>query len=347
MKHFIYILLCISLFTACTGKSILKDSEIRYIQNFPFTQTISGEKINLELLGVSTFFIIDTFLITKNHNMDYYLTIYSLNHLYKIKSFIPHGRGANEFLDFTYCDYYQKDSNQIHLYFTDINQRALFEFDLTQSLAQGKTITSPLANFRSVYFKTKYKNGMTIYSRTYDPVKKELSYVRHNLQDSVFERFILYENINDLSHNKVGSADKIKPNFTKLAQAMIQFDQINIIDFKNRKNISITTSNHFTQQSDNNNQEPIIYYSDLACSNEYIYALYPKQPITQWSVKEKKSEIQVFTWEGEAVCKILIPEYLLYIQVDKENKLLYGLNANEEIFLYHLPKMERSTYHSK
>lgn len=339
MKHLIYLLLGFHFFSACTEKSILKNSEVKYIHSFPLMQTPVGEKINIELLGVSTFFVIDTFLITKNYNMDYYLTVYSLNKPRKIQSFIPQGRGANEFLDFTYCDYYQKDSNQIYLYFTDINQRSLFEFNLTKSLSQKKTITSLLATFRSVYFKTKYKNEMPIYSRKYDPIKKNLSYVRHNLQDSIFESFILYENTDDVLRNKVGSADKIKPDFTKLAQAMIQFDQINIIDFKSRKNISITTSNHFMQQPVNDNQEPIMYYSDLTCSNEYIYALYSKQPITQWGLQEKKTEIQVFSWDGEAVCKIFVPEYLLYIQIDKENKLLYGLNANEEIFKYDIKDM--------
>lgn len=338
-KSFTYILFIYSLFTACTERSILKDSEIKHIHSFPRTQTITGEKLDIELLGVSTFFLVDSFLITKNHNMDHYLTVYSLNNLNKIQSFIPRGRGENEFLDFTYCDYYRKDSNQIYLYFTDINQRILLKFDLTQSIMQEKTITALLATSRSVYFKTKYENDTSIYSRTYDPINKNLSYIKHNLQDSILDRFVLYENVDDLLRNKVGSADKMKADFTKLAQAMIQFDQINIVDFKNRKNLSLTTSSHFMQPTNNDNQEPIMYYSDLTCSNEYIFALYPRQPITQWGLQEKKSEIQVFTWDGEAVCKIFTPDYLLYIQVDKENKFLYGLNANEEIILYPLPKI--------
>lgn len=338
MKNLVYASIAF-ICLACTEKSILNNSEIKYIKDFPTSFNITGKKLNIELLGASTFFIIDTFLITKNHNMEKFLTVYSLNSFCKINSFIPQGRGANEFLDFTYCDYYLKDSNQINIYFTDINQRAMFSFNLTKSITKETTISTELTTFHTIYFKTKYKKNMPLFSRMYDPVKKSLSYVKHNLQGDTLENYVLFENITDILRNKIGSADKMKPDFTKLAQAMLQFDQINIIDFENQKNISITTSKHFMPLQTNNSKEPIMYYSDLTCTNNYIYALYPKQPITEWGINNKKSEIQIFTWDGNPTCIIHIPEYLLYINIDEANKQLYGFTADEEIYQYDLQKI--------
>lgn len=330
----IFLVLC-----ACTEKSILNYSSIRFIEKFPKTLEISGEKVPLDLVSPSTFFIIDTLLIVQNYNQENYLSVYNLQKMTKINDFIPQGRGVNEFLGFTYCDYYEIDSNQIYIYFTDINQRSMFAFNLTRSISENKTITTPITTFNEIPFKTKYKKNMPLLTRTYDHVKKQIMYTRHNLQNEVSREYILYDRITDIERNQVGSADKIKPDFKKLAQAMLQFDQINILDLEREEHLSLTTSKNFMHLPLDDSKEPNMYYSDLCVTDKQIYALYANQPITRWGLDSKKSEIQVFNWNGDPVCKIIIPEYLLYINIDEKNKHLYGITADEELYRFRIPNI--------
>lgn len=120
---------------------------------------------------------------------------------------------------------------------------------------------------------------------------------------------------------------------------MLQFDQINILDLEREEHLSLTTSKNFMHLPLDDSKEPNMYYSDLCVTDKQIYALYANQPITRWGLDSKKSEIQVFNWNGDPVCKIIIPEYLLYINIDEKNKHLYGITADEELYRFRIPNI--------
>lgn len=241
----------------------MNHSSIRFIEDFPKTLEITGEKVPLDLVGPSAFFIIDSLLVIQNYNQSNYLSVYNLCHLNKI---------------------IQK------------------KHALIPTRLQAR--------------------------------KKQIAYTRHNLQNEISREYILYDKITDIERNQVGSADKIKPDFKKLAQAMLQFDQINILDLEQEEHLSLTTCRNFMHLPLDDSKEPNMYYSDLCVTDKQIYALYANQPITRWGLDSKKSEIQVYDWNGNPVCKIIVPEYLLYINIDEKNKQLYGITADEELYRF-------------
>jgi hypothetical protein len=45
---------------------------------------------------------------------------------------------------------------------------------------------------------------------------------------------------------------------------------------------------------------------------------------------EKEMEIHVFDWQGKAIFKYIVPQYITAISIDEDQHCLYGLAINDE-----------------
>ncbi len=334
MKYYISIIISIISFS-CNSKNIFQDYEIKQAVTFKTTTELSGQKTNLSPEGILALNFIDSLIIVQQKKMSDYIAVYEKKSWHKLKTLLPKGRGPNEFRDFTFGGQYMKKKHETAIYFSDINQGNLYMLNLTKSLQEDSLNIKCISKIPYRSYPTFLTDSFYI-SKTYIPEKKELSFLLHDTLARPIDKYLIYESINFTRYNQINSADQIKPDLSKIAMAMFMFNQINILDLHKKHSFSITTSKGSTWLSERyiENHEPILYYIDLKCTDEKIYALYVNQKISEWQRVEKPIEIHIFNWEGEPLYKLKIKESLRNFDIDENNKKLYGLATQEEIFEY-------------
>ncbi len=303
-----YILIIIACFTACTPKNIFQYG-IRQTGEFPTTNQITGKKLEITAEGILAFYLVDSLIIVHQRGVDKYISIYGKQSFKKLKELLPKGRGPQEFLDFTFQGQHITDTNGTEIYFSDTNKGSLYALNLTQSLKHDSLYVTRISKLPYRSFPT-FLTDSNYISKTYIPEKKEFSFILHDTNARPIRTYPLYQNINFSRYNQIASADQIKPDLSKIAMGMLSFNQINILDLKENRNFSITTSGTTTWLSEKYLEEHDynIYYCALKCTNEKIYALYTEQKISEWQRIKKPVEIHVFDWEGTPLYKLKIKE---------------------------------------
>ena len=82
-----------------------------------------------------------------------------------------------------------------------------------------------------------------------------------------------------------------------------------------------------------NVQHNIVYYKDIRCGKNYVYALYANIP---WGEDEQAASlIEVYTWDGSPVALLKLDNDISTFVVDEEMQTIYGFNVNKnEDYLY-------------
>ena len=141
MKTYFIIILFLLLCSCHNGNTNVSTGNNTIINDFPVTQTVESEKIDLEILGVNTLLICDTFLIGyKASGYNDFFEIYSIGNLQYLGKCLSRGKGPNEFLSIDYDQNFLLENGNIVLWVSDpvLQKRALL--NITQSLRTGRTI---------------------------------------------------------------------------------------------------------------------------------------------------------------------------------------------------------------
>lgn len=128
-----------------------------------------------------------------------------------------------------------------------------------------------------------------------------------------------------------GSADCIKPDRTKIVQAMEYLCQINIIDLETAQ----ITGYRIKKTPDfsifySGTKKLKQYYRRVQVDDNYIYALYFGEIIA--SSKKEPNLVYIFNWDGDLIKKMKLEYSVREMAIDSKNNVLYFLGAENDIF---------------
>jgi len=153
-------------------------------------------------------------------------------------------------------------------------------------------------------------------------------------QYNIFTNFVTNENAKHINGEFFHSIDLIKPDKSKIVMGMYMLAQINILDVKTGEvkgfRISRTPDfNYFKGSVD----KLKIYYNNLVVDNDYIYLVSVDKKYIDIRESVDSNIIHVFDWNGNFYKKLFLDNPIDFIEIDSENRLLYGINlSREEIF---------------
>lgn len=326
------------LFVACTNyqTNILNGNNI-VVNGFPKTDTLKGEKLALEILGLNVVHVVDTFLVGfKGTGIDHFFEIYSLPNLNYLGKYILAGRGPNELLTLQYHNQFQKKDGEITMWISDaaVNRRILF--NLTKTLQERKTVFDTILFLPS--FNCCFNQNDTLVSLfKYDGTNcKHIIYnlKQHEIESDQF-MFKKFPALPDLK-NIFGGYLAIAPGGDKCVMAMSDVNQIGIFSNVSNESFSISYGEPVDIWSVLNTPDSlrIWYYSSVYCSPNYIYGLYIDKEARYWGAHEGCVQIHIFNYAGEPISRLIIPNDIVFFAVDEEHKYIYGVKKNEEIFRY-------------
>lgn len=254
--------------------------------------------------------------------------------------FMNRGRGPDEIIS-GYFSGARTINDTVLIDIAGLNERLFYSVDINASFRENCTVVKDRYelfphSFYSFLIGDEFLSEV-LFDQDYYSLKL---YDKDDL--SVIRTLQLYGNEQYLVDCQpiLGSVKRIKPDGTRMSMAMIEFNEVNIVDIKGDDHLSVSTSG---KTKDNNilrnyhlfdRESDMVYYSSGAVSDDSIYALY-------FGCKSDDTDkyppvIHVFSWDGDLKAIYHLEEPIQSITLSEDGHSLYGLSEDEVLYRYDL-----------
>jgi hypothetical protein len=301
--------------------------------------------------------VYDSLIIFWNPKLPHHLfNIFNVDTGEEIGSFFPRGQGPDEALSVNCVFQFFKKGNDIMTLLLASNERKLFVWNITKSIENKKTVFDTIVSFN----KPKNKSYLFLFNKNEDTL---LAYVSSNnyflTEDEatmpLYEKRTMYTDslIQDYPIYKIKTVrrkseafspldffytwDVLKPDGSKIVQAMRTLPQINILDVNtgNVVGYRMPKSPDFSY-FEKNIQSVNIYYNSIHANDNYIYATYWGKE--DWDARigaevPHFNTIHVFDWNGNQLYELSTDRVFFRIWLDNVRNRLYTVNTDEVYYL--------------
>ncbi len=271
----------------------------------------------------------------------------------------PFGQGPEEVLYYVFEDNFEKDSNGIHFWISDVNKKRLLKINMQGQFTQ----IINTSNFKSTnsfgigeFFMVNdsvllayvqpgeiFTDGQKCYSPSYHVFNYKTNKILRTYE--FYSDYTVDEGAGINPDMYLYSIDRIKPDKSKIAMAMWHLNRINILDLKSGKIKSIGTKDAPDLNLASSGKRVKPYYRGLRCDEHYIYAIEStlvernKNNASFWyeNLTKPSGRIHVFDWDGNFTNILQVKEDVaVNFAFDPVHKKLYSKTDTEKVTAYDL-----------
>ena len=297
---------------------------------------LNGDKPN----GICGIFVSDSVLLLRGtvKGSPFMVYAYSLNAGSPLGAYIAKGRGPNELLIPQFKEHIN-ESNLLYVF--DLSLGSSYSFDYLKSIETHNTVLSELLKLpsRPLYAFPMRKSHAVIIPEADDYSLEILDESGHRIK-----KLSLYPNVSGEQYfDRLSSACALNQKNSKLAMAMCSSPQVNFIDLENGDKITCAISDEYKKWRDMLNasdENHRLYYMSSAQSSEYFMSLYVGGvSLMDWIKGGDAPHLHIFDWDGNLLFDISLKESLKSITFDGSSKVLYGVDANDNIYRYYMSEL--------
>lgn len=365
MKQIKRILLLIYISNICMGcqqnDSHFFNGDIITIENsIKETQEITLKKIFLNGSNFGEIAVYDSLMFFFNPKLnDRFFNIFNINTGEEIGTFCNKGGGPEEVTCLSPIFQFFREGNELKTLLFAPNERKLFIWNITCSIQQGRTIIDKI-----VPYNWGKENGEDNYNNLYildynillakvDPFplnngKSTLpSYQKRTFDtDSLLKNYSIYKQSIENEESLImpeaffNSNDALKPDGTKIVQAMIHLPQLNIINIETGQVVGYRMEKGDSFSIFQRNKNIKTHYIRVQADNNYIYAVYWGKEAWGFHEIPCVDTIHVFDWEGKLVQKIKTDDGIDKMFLDTCRNRLYMTRPNfDDVFYLNLSEI--------
>ena len=320
------------------------------ISAFPQKVTLKGKRVLEEAFGGINIDIVDTMIMIRVQEAEKGMfQLYGQKSHNLVGEFGTKGRGPGEFIGARYEGQYSVDSTGINMWINDVILDRLSLININpQSLASGNIETQAfIIGAEHAYYIVPNKIiGVQASNegRSYVTDPQNQTYLE--FVTPLFPNVTIMEDVyrdGQLLEGVYFDYCKIKPDDTKFACGMSYLNRMDIFN-SDSKVISSVVNEDFGEITSAekfwDGKDVDCYYAGLAVTDDYIFATNVKEKLLK--IKHKNEvEIEIYDWNGQPKYLVKTEELVLQIAVDKENKVLYGLDYHrDQIWEYDLSTLK-------
>ena len=344
MKHCYFLFMAVLLFSSCQREN---DFFAGKLETFSLEGsnkgTVDADTIPIDIPFYPTFSVIDSLVFFYSPSaMDYSFTVYDIKNKCLIGKYCPRGRGHEEYVTHLPITRFFCETEDLKTLLVASGERRMMIWNISESLREKKTIYENVAPF---YREEGLPGPSYVYRLSEDtilsytgcfrkPSSNELSPQTYQLRtystDKEIRSYYIHKNtINNKESNLLPEnfliGDKaVKPDGSKMVEAMRYLPQINIINFRNGRISGFreeTGPDYSIFKTDMKN--PTLFYHRVCANDSFVFAL--------WAGPEEGSKcsiLHVFDWDGHLIKVVKLSTHIHELFLDEKNELLYGLRAN-------------------
>lgn len=296
----------------------------------------------------------DSLLIFFNPKLgDYFYQIFNVDTKEEIGRFCKRGNGPQEITALGPLYQLYLEDNELKTLLFAPNEEKLFVWNISRSIAEHSTILE-----KEYKYSWRDKNKNICYNNVFrlapDTLLVELRSALLNNGDislpiyqkrTISDNTLLseYSSYQKTINNKqsviipeafYNSSDALKPDGTKIVQAMCRLPQLNILNLKENsaKGYRIDSSVNFSIFKKKNSAMKGYYYR-VQADNNYIYAAYLGKETFEYTAIEPQ-ELHIYDWNGNLLKKIELDLSILEMCLDTVRNILYITNLYSDDIFY-------------
>lgn len=355
LKNLFMLMPFLAVFFSCDGSQADKElfnGEIRYMNDKDaVSMEVSARHVELEGLYTGTIAVYDSLLLCWDTSYpNHFINLFNVDTGKEIGYFCPKGGGPNELFNTNPVYQFFKKGDEVMTLF-DKNSQALAVWSLTKSIQTGQTVYDTIV--------CDYKGlGLFFFRLPDDALLNVVSAQPKNMHEVVtpycerrplytpgeVQKFPLYKEdlVNDESAGGIfNSWSALKPDGTKLVQAMGRLPQLNIVDTRTGQVVGYRMKggpDYSLLQSGTGELKK--YYLSVQADDRYIYAAYWGKETWGGTSMPKFDQIHVFDWEGNLLYKLKTDQSFFVIWLDTVRNRLYTRDwSTDEIYYLDLNEL--------
>jgi hypothetical protein len=333
------------------------NGNIQYFDDNPkVVKKVSSKIVPLNGLNYGLIAIYDSLLICWNPKLpDYFFNVFHVDTGEEIGSFCRRGQGPEDAVSVNCIFQFFKKENDIMTLLYAPNEAKLFFWNINQSIRSGSSVFDTIVAFNNKGYE--YKSYQFLFLQAKDTL---LGYVQSNFlseqeastpfyekrtiyTNEVLQKYPVYKT--ETVRNEATSPrsffyswSAMKPDGSKIVQAMYDFPQINILDTYTGDIMGYRMKNSFKNFSfETKLPSTHAYYNSVQADDYYIYAAYWGKE--QWRLRDEDAmpdlrTIHVFNWEGELLYELQTDRVFFRIWLDQVRNRLYTQNHDTDEVYY-------------
>jgi hypothetical protein len=265
----------------------------------------------------------------------------------EIGSFCEKGQGAREATSVNCIFQFFRKENELCTFLWDYSQSRLFLWNISQSVEKGMTVYDTIVPYdKNRYFFLFYQPEDTLFvNRPSDILNREEATTPFYEKRTIHTKEVIrdYRIYKEASLRKTDASeleysfytwDVMKPDGSKIVQAMRHLPQINILDthtgdvagyrMRNGPDFSIL-------EKDADIKSMNVYYNHIQADNNRIYATYWGKEAWSGRMGEELplfNRIHVFDWSGKQLYELITDRSFMHIWLDQIRNRLYTIDPN-------------------
>lgn len=294
----------------------------------------------------------DSLLICWNPEFqNHFFTVFNVDTGKEIGSFVEKGHGPEEVISVNTIFQHFKKGNDIMTMLYASNEGKLFLWNISQSVRKEKTVYDTIVSYNNdrIFFSFYQSEDILLaYKPSHKLSKEEATtpfYEKRTIySNKLLQNYPIYKQKSVINSHARSldfffyTWDAIKPDGSKIVQAMMHLPQINIIDtntgdvvgyrMKNSPDFSLLESDM---------QQMNRYYTCVHADDDYIYATYWGKEAwdDRFGVEVPFfNTIHVFNWDGKPLYKLVTDQSFYRVWSDSIRKRLYTINMNTDEVYY-------------
>lgn len=349
--------ICICICMGCrqNDDSAYFNGEIQYIEDtIENIIHVKSDTVSLEGANYGWMAVHDSLMIFFNPKLaDRFYNIFNINTGEEIGSFCNKGGGPDEVVAVGPIFQFFKEDDELKTLLFAVNEEKLLIWNITQSIKQATTIIDrviPYAwrteNAGACYNEIFLQDKNTLLAKvsaisigeddaTLPIIQKRTVDTNKCLKNySTFKQSIKNGKASIMAESFFYSNDALKPDGTKVVQAMSHLPQLNIIDLQTGKVVGYRLGDEVDFSLFKGEKVIYNYYSRLRVDDNYIYATYwGKAPWGRYDISYINM-IHVFDWNGKLVQKIAMDHAIAEMWIDPVRNRLYTTTPEADNVFY-------------
>lgn len=314
---------------------------------------VAFEETTLSGINFGFISVCDSLGIYMNPGLpSHWYQVFNLNTREEVGRFCPKGNGHGEYGPVGPLYDFYVEGGAVKTWVFEANEEKLHLWNITESPAKQSTVMEKHAklpwrneNGGACFKHILIKDSNTVYAQVQSMAinKKEATlpyYQVWNLQEGrkqaeihVFKKTIANKDIEYLAASFSYSNDAIKPDGSRIVQAMTDVPQLNIIDTETGTVKAFHLGDGMRLPDLESAKELNTYFTTICADDDYIYTVYYGD-IWNYDDVNNVNKIYVFDWNGHLVSRVTTKHCIEQIAMDESKKVLYTTSPMDEKLHY-------------
>lgn len=312
---------------------------------------LKGDTLPYDALWPTGIMAVDDYMLIAQHKDKDFIHIYNLEDTTKLGSFLNQGGGPNEVNLWNGFQQVWKEDGEIKLLIQSYPQ-FIAVLNLNKSIEKGKAVFDERFSFSAdsalviiARSNVAYKVGNKFLMsrapervpglKNFNPSYQWFDFAKDTPGDVVYamDQPLYSEPLLYMSGGVTYNSEK-----GKICRACRYMNLFYLLDVNTNQSVQIIPNNKETDVEASVNAEKA-YFKKITSSDEYIY-LATYDGLNYSEIEGKGMKVEVYDWDGNHICRFLLPDSISYIAVKPDNTMLYVVLPDGGMKSYRLPDFQ-------